>query len=84
MIPSDRSDTRSVNQLRDVDLVIVRSVRFLHQHRMVYRQQEGQVVQTVPNSYRFNILLLSVQIPLPFVAGSSFSAACPLLFNPVR
>ena len=81
MIPSHGSDAGSVNQSRDVDLVIVRSIRFLHQHRMIHREQERQIVQAVTDSHRFHRAPLPFKIPLTSVAVEKFQGGLSLIIQ---
>lgn len=78
LVPAGRTDTRGSDEVRQIDVRIIRAIRPLHQHRMVDRQEERKIVQAVANADRLDLfrellpmLLSSIAAEQEF-CGSAF------------
>ena len=67
MVPAGRSDPRNSNETREIDARVVRPIWFLDKDRAVDAEQQGQIVQTIADAYRFKVFQQAVHPPLALV-----------------
>ncbi len=78
LVPAGRTDTRGSDEVRQIDVRIIRAIRPFHQHRMIDGQEERKIVQAVANADRLDLfrellfmLLSSIAAEQEF-CGSAF------------
>lgn len=78
LVPASRTDTWGSDEVRQIDVRIIRAIRPLHQHRMIDRQEERKVVQAIANADRLDLFGWILSMTLSSIAaeqdfcGSSF------------
>ena len=78
LVPAGRTDTRGSDEIRQIDVRIIRAIRPFHQHRMINGQEERKIVQAIANADRLDLfgemlsmLLSSIATEQEF-CGSAF------------
>src|SRR4029078_2114508 len=78
-IPSHRSYSWGTNHSSDVDIGVIRSVRFLDEKGVIHHREERGIIDTVPDPNCFDPLRQSIHTLVAMVAAQEHGSGFPLI-----